>query len=61
MLPDETVVVRTTMQPDLDLQVTAREAHSLNRQGLLVPGFDGTEYTGVVPEARIKKTPKEGN
>jgi hypothetical protein len=54
-------MVRTTMQPGVDLQVSPREAASLKRQGLLVPGFDGTEYTGIVPEARMKKTPKEGN
>lgn len=54
-------MVRTTMQPGLDIQVSPQEAASLKRQGLLVPGFDGTEYTGIVPEARMKKTPKEGN
>lgn len=58
---NKTVLVRTTMQPGLDLQVSSQEAASLKRQGLLVPGFDGTEYTGVIPEARMKKTPKEGN
>jgi hypothetical protein len=62
-VPEDTVVVRTTMQPDTDLQVGASEAASLRRQGLLVPGFDGTEYTGVIPKRRAARTntPEEGN
>lgn len=59
-MAEDTVVIRTTMQPDTDLQVTVREAASLKRQGLLVPGFDGAEYAGIVPKARTKKTPEEG-
>lgn len=59
-MAEDTMVVRTTIRPDTDLQVTVQEAVSLKRQGLLLPGFDGTEYAGIVPEARIKKTPKEG-
>ncbi len=60
---DELLTVRTTIQPDLDMQVTAREADSLRRQGLLVPGYDGTPYTGVIPKSRVSRTntPKEGN
>lgn len=54
------IVVRTTMQPGVDLQVTEQEAASLKRQGLLVPGYDGTAYEGIIPEARTKKTLKEG-
>lgn len=60
-MAEDTVLVRVTMQPDTDLQVTVREAESLKRQGLLVPGFDGTEYAGVIPKARTRKTPEEGN
>ena len=60
---DELLTVRTTMQPDLDIQVPEREADSLKRQGLLVPGYDGTEYAGVIPTSRVSRTdtPKEGN
>jgi len=62
-MAEDLVVVRTTMQPDTDLQVTVREAVSLKRQGLLIPGFDGTEYTGVIPKRRAARTntPEEGN
>jgi len=36
------VTVRTTFQPTLELEVGASEWTDLYRQGLLVPGYDGT-------------------
>lgn len=51
--------VRTTMQPDVVLEVTDQEADSLRFQGLLIED----PYTGPVPEARVSRTPadkKEG-
>lgn len=62
-MSDELVTVRTTLQPDTELQVSEGEARSLRRQGLLLPGYDGTEYTGVIPKRRAARTntPEEGN
>lgn len=47
--------VRTTMQPDVELEVTEAEADQLRFQGLLI---DPEPYTGEIPAARTK-TPKE--
>jgi len=44
--------VRTTFQPDVDLEVGVAEAESLSRQGLLVPPVD--------PKAKAA-TPKVGD
>ncbi len=35
--------VRTTIQPDVDVQVGPEEYLDLARQGLLLPGHDGTD------------------
>ena len=36
------VRVRTTIQPELDLEVDSAEYRDLKVQGLLLPGHDGT-------------------
>lgn len=36
------VTVRTTIQPDVELEVEAAEYRDLKVQGLLLPGHDGT-------------------
>lgn len=37
--------VRTTIQPDVDIQVGPEEYLDLARQGLLQPGHDGTDVS----------------
>lgn len=52
--------VRTTIQPDVDLEVGPEAFQELKAQGLLLPGHEG-EYEGVVPQRRAPKTDaKEG-
>lgn len=43
--------VRTTIQPETDIQVEAHEHAELAAQGLILPGHDG-EYRGEVPTRR---------
>lgn len=43
--------VRTTMQPDVVLEVTETEADALRFLGLLIED----PYTGPIPEARVQR------
>lgn len=53
--------VRTTITPDQDVEVDEAAYQELKAQGLLLPGHDGTEYTGPVPSRTAPKTTtKEG-
>lgn len=47
--------VRTTIQPDVELDVSPDEADSLRHQGLLLE----QEYTGPVPAARVPRNKEQ--
>lgn len=47
--------VRTTMQPDVVLEVTDQEADSLRFQGLLIED----PYTGEIPAAKVPRDEKK--
>lgn len=43
--------VRTTLQPDVVIEVSEQEADSLRFQGLLIDD----PYVGEIPEARVRR------
>ena len=49
--------VRSTIEPDKDLLVDDATYADLKGQGLLLPGFDGEAYAGVVPAAKVPGQP----
>lgn len=48
--------VRTTIEPDRDIQVDDAGYADLKGQGLLLPGFEGEPYSGTIPTAKVPRT-----
>lgn len=55
------VTVRSTIEPERDIEVGEAEWTDLQRQGLLLDGYTGTEYDGPAPRAaKSQRTAEKG-